>query len=58
VRYELTFVFAFILMVFAMPALAENVDQYVHNLRNENSTTRAEAAMALGELNDSSSLAS
>ena len=53
-RDILTFVFALSLMVLAMPALAENVEQSVEALKDENSITRADAAMTLGELNDAS----
>ena len=51
-RYELTIVFAFIILVFAMPALAENVDQSIQALKDDNSSVRSESAKALGWLKD------
>lgn len=51
-RYELTLVFALIILVLSMPAMAQNIGQNIQNLKSENSAARIEAAMTLGELND------
>ncbi len=39
-------------IVLIAPALAEDVDQYIKDPKNENSTVRANAAWALGKINN------
>jgi len=56
VRFELVLMIVLSVLVLALPALANDVDRYNQNLKNENSSIRVESAMAVGELNDPSSV--